>query len=152
MANSPPPSFNEGVTESPGENMRTVESLTIAPDVRERKPKGLAAQEFQTTIVGMLGHDLRQSLHVIQGTYSLLRSRLKEMPQEAWLDRGERAVTKLTEQLNCMVDAFTWLNAPMRLRSPPSDSGPCSGGFATKTKTPPFKGASISGWSQRMPM
>ncbi|MGY0569881.1 sensor histidine kinase [Bradyrhizobium sp. RDM12] len=86
--------------------MRTVESLTIAPDVRERKPKGLAAQEFQTTIVGMLGHDLRQSLHVIQGTYSLLRSRLKEMPQEAWLDRGERAVTKLTEQLNCMVDAF----------------------------------------------
>jgi two-component system phosphate regulon sensor histidine kinase PhoR len=28
------------------------------------------------------------------------------MPQQAWLDRGERAVTKLTEQLNCLVDAF----------------------------------------------
>jgi two-component system, OmpR family, phosphate regulon sensor histidine kinase PhoR len=53
-----------------------------------------------------MGHDLRQSLHVIQGTYALLRSRLQEMPQRAWLDRGERAATKLTEQLNCLVDAF----------------------------------------------
>ena len=53
-----------------------------------------------------MGHDLRQSLHVIQGTYALLRSRLQEMPQQAWLDRGERAATKLTEQLNCLVDAF----------------------------------------------
>jgi two-component system, OmpR family, phosphate regulon sensor histidine kinase PhoR len=86
--------------------MRTIESFIIAPNVRERKLKALVAQEFQTTIVGMLGHDLRQSLHVIQGTYSLLRSRLEEMPQQAWLDRGERAVSKLTEQLNCMVDAF----------------------------------------------
>ena len=54
----------------------------------------------------MLGHDLRQSLHVIQGTYTLLRSRLEEIPQQAWLDRGERAVTKLSEQLNCLMDAF----------------------------------------------
>ncbi len=86
--------------------MRTVESFVVAPNVQEPKMKGVVAQEFQTTIVGMLGHDLRQSLQVIQGTYSLLRSRLEEMPQQAWLDRGERAVTKLTEQLNCMVDAF----------------------------------------------
>lgn len=35
-----------------------------------------------------------------------LRSRLEEMPRQAWLDRGERAVTKLTEQLNYLVDAF----------------------------------------------
>ena len=86
--------------------MRTVESFVAGPNVQEPKLKGVVAQEFQTTIVGMLGHDLRQSLQVIQGTYSLLRSRLEEMPQQAWLDRGERAVTKLTEQLNCMVDAF----------------------------------------------
>ena len=86
--------------------MRTIESFVVAPSMRNRKLKDLVAQEFQTTIVGMLGHDLRQSLHVIQGTYSLLRSRLEEVPQQAWLDRGERAVTKLTEQLNCLVDAF----------------------------------------------
>jgi signal transduction histidine kinase len=26
--------------------------------------------------------------------------------QQEWLDRGERAVTKLTDELNCLVDAF----------------------------------------------
>src|SRR3984957_6699660 len=86
--------------------MRTIEGFAVAPSMQDRKLKTLVAQEFQTTIVGMLGHDLRQSLQVIQGTYSLLRSRLEEVPQQAWLDRGERAVTKLTEQLTCLVDAF----------------------------------------------
>ena len=86
--------------------MGTIESFVVARGMRNRKLKALAAQEFQTTIVGMLGHDLRQSLQVIQGTYALLRSRPEEMPQQAWLDRGERAVTKLTEQLDCLVDAF----------------------------------------------
>jgi two-component system, OmpR family, phosphate regulon sensor histidine kinase PhoR len=89
-----------------GENMRTIEGSAVVQNMQGRKLKTLVAQEFQTTIVGMLGHDLRQSLQVIQGTYALLRSRLEEMPQQAWLDRGERAVRKLTEQLNCLVDAF----------------------------------------------
>jgi two-component system, OmpR family, phosphate regulon sensor histidine kinase PhoR len=86
--------------------MRTIEGLAVAPNMRNRKPKTLVAQEFQTTIVGMLGHDLRQSLQVIQGTYALLRTSFEEMPQQAWLDRGERAAINLTEQLNCLVDAF----------------------------------------------
>ena len=86
--------------------MRAIKALATAPNMQDQKLKALVAQEFQTTIVGMMGHDLRQSLQVIQGTYALLRSRLGAMPQQAWLDRGERAVTKLTEQLNCLVDAF----------------------------------------------
>ncbi len=85
--------------------MRTSEGPAAAKK-QHRKPKARVAQDFQTTIVGMLGHDLRQSLQVIQGTYSLLRSRQEQMPPQAWLDRGERAVTKLTEQLDCLVDAF----------------------------------------------
>ena len=86
--------------------MRTMESLAVAPNMQDRKLTTLGAQEFHTTIVGMLGHELRQSLQVIQGTYALLRSRLEEMPQQPWLDRGEQAVAKLTEQLDCLVDAF----------------------------------------------
>jgi two-component system, OmpR family, phosphate regulon sensor histidine kinase PhoR len=86
--------------------MRTIEGVAVARNTGDQKLKTLVAQQFQTTIVGMLGHDLRQSLQVIRGTYALLRSRLEEMPQQAWLDRGERAVTKLTEQLDCLVDAF----------------------------------------------
>jgi two-component system, OmpR family, phosphate regulon sensor histidine kinase PhoR len=86
--------------------MRIVERFIVASNVEDRELKSLVAQEFQTTIVGMMGHDLRQSLQVIQATYVLLRSRLEEMPQQAWVDRGERAVTKLTEQLNSLMDAF----------------------------------------------
>ncbi|WGD55179.1 HAMP domain-containing sensor histidine kinase [Bradyrhizobium sp. CB1650] len=86
--------------------MKTIESFVVAPAGQGQKPEVVAAQEFQTTLVGMMGHDLRQSLHVIQGTYALLRSRAKDLPQQAWLDRGDRAVAKLTEQLNCLVDAF----------------------------------------------
>ena len=89
-----------------GTPMRAIEGFVVAPTRRDQKPKALAAQELQTTLVGMIGHDLRQSLHVIQGTYTLLRSRMDHSPQQAWLDRGERAVTKVTEQLNCLVDAF----------------------------------------------
>jgi len=84
--------------------MRIVEGLATAPS--DRKLRNLSAREFQTAIIGMLGHDLRQSLHVIQGTYALLRSHLEETRQQTWLDRGERAATKLTEQFNCLVDAF----------------------------------------------
>src|ERR1700735_1107852 len=114
--------------------MRTIESFVATPSMRDRRLKALVAQEFQTTIVGMLGHDLRQSLQVIQGTYSLLRSRLEEMPQQAWLDRGERAVTKLTEQRNCLVDAYYLAErASARWRFFLSNLGSCSGGFSTKT-------------------
>jgi signal transduction histidine kinase len=84
--------------------MTGIEGFIAAPS--NRGPKGLAAQEFQTTLVGMMGHDLRQSLQIIQGTYALLRSRPEILPEQAWLDRGERAVRKLAEQLDCMVDAF----------------------------------------------
>ena len=55
--------------------MRTIEGLGAAPKMQDRKPKTLVAQEFHTTIIGLLGQDLRQYLQVIQGTYALLRSR-----------------------------------------------------------------------------
>jgi two-component system phosphate regulon sensor histidine kinase PhoR len=104
--------------------MKTIEGFVVAPNMQDRKLKSLVAQEFQTTIVGMLGHDLRQSLHIIQGTYTLLRSRLEEMPQQVWLDRGERAVTKLTEQLNCLVDAFYLAERANALEVSPVGLGP----------------------------
>jgi two-component system phosphate regulon sensor histidine kinase PhoR len=84
--------------------MTGIDGFIAAPSNRE--PNGLAAQEFQTTLVGMMGHDLRQSLQIIQGTYALLRSRPEVLSEQRWLDRGERAVRKLAEQLDCLVDAF----------------------------------------------
>lgn len=104
--------------------MRTIEGSIVASTIKDRRLKSLASREFQTTLVGIMGHDLRQSLHVIQGTYSLLRSRPEDMRQQAWLDRGERAVTKLTEQLNCLVDAFCLAERANRLEVSSVGLGP----------------------------
>jgi two-component system phosphate regulon sensor histidine kinase PhoR len=104
--------------------MRTFEGFVAGPNLLDQRSKSVVAQEFQTTIVGMLGHDLRQSLQVIQGTYALLRSRFEQMPQQAWLDRGERAATKLTEQLNCLVDAFYLAERANALEISPVELGP----------------------------
>src|SRR4051794_25711630 len=112
--------------------MRTNESFAAAPNLLDQPAKSLIAQEFQTTIVGMLGHDLRQSLQVIQGTYALLRTRLEQMPQQAWLDRGERAATKLTEQLNCLVDAFYLAERTDALEVSPFGLGLWFGGLGPK--------------------
>src|ERR1700709_449782 len=106
-----------------GEKREKIESFGAKPNLLDQHSKNLAAQDFQTTIVGMLGHDLRQSLHVIMGTYALLRTRSEQMPQQAWLDRGERAATKLTEQLNCMVDAFYLAERANRLEISPVGLG-----------------------------
>ena len=92
--------------------MRTVGRSMVASSVEDRDLKSRVAQEFQTMIVGMMGHDLRQSLQVVQAIYALLRSHPEEIPQRAWLDRGERAVTNLTEQLNCLLDAFYLAESP----------------------------------------
>jgi len=75
MAISSRPAFDRSRSSmrQQGYTMRPIEGLAIAPNMQDRKPKTLAALEFQTTLVGIMGHDLRQSLHVIQGTYLLGR-------------------------------------------------------------------------------
>ncbi|QND70242.1 sensor histidine kinase [Tardiphaga robiniae] len=86
--------------------MPTSQGFVMGPRVQDMALKNAGARDFQTALIGMMGHDLRQSLQVIQGTYSMLRTQVDERPREAWLDRGERAVMKLTEQFNCLLDAF----------------------------------------------
>ncbi len=103
--------------------MRPAEGLAVTPR-QDHKPKAIAVREFQTTLVGIMGHDLRQSLQVIQGTYALLRTGREDMRHQAWLDRGERAVTKLTEQLNCLVDAYYLADRTNKLEVSSVELGP----------------------------
>ena len=64
------------------------------------------ANDFQAALIGMAGHDLRQPLQVIQSTYELLRNRIPGVSEQAWLDCGERAIGRLVEQLNRLLDAI----------------------------------------------
>jgi two-component system, OmpR family, phosphate regulon sensor histidine kinase PhoR len=63
------------------------------------------AGDFQAALLGMAGHDLRQPLQIIQGTYELLRTRACSLKEQAWLDRGERAIGSLREQLDRLLGA-----------------------------------------------
>ena len=75
-------------------------------DTRSRKRTSLANREFQTTLIGAMGHDLRQSLQVIAGAYHRLSSRPQDALDRAWAERGQRAIATLVEQFNCLLDAF----------------------------------------------
>ena len=63
------------------------------------------ASDFQAALLGMAGHDLRQPLQVIQGTYELLRTRASSVREQVWLERGERAIGSLREQLDRLLGA-----------------------------------------------
>ena len=62
--------------------------------------------EFQAVLLGMAGHDLRQPLQVIRGIYELLGTRARPKTEQVWLERGERAVSGLTEQLDRLLGAL----------------------------------------------
>jgi signal transduction histidine kinase len=54
----------------------------------------------------MVGHDLRQPLQVIQSTYDWLAHHLGPASGRAQLERGERAIVGLAEQLDRIVGAL----------------------------------------------
>ncbi len=64
------------------------------------------ASEFQAALLGMAGHDLRQPLQVILSAYEWLGSRIGAASDRARLERGERAIARLTEQLDRLVSAL----------------------------------------------
>lgn len=64
------------------------------------------ASDFQAALLGMAGHDLRQPLQVIQSAYEWLGNRVATTSEKARLERGERAIARLTEQLDRLVGAL----------------------------------------------
>jgi signal transduction histidine kinase len=64
------------------------------------------SSDFQAALLGMAGHDLRQPLQIIQSAYEWLGSRVAHTTEKARLKRGERAIAKLTEQLDRLVGAL----------------------------------------------
>src|SRR5262245_48403816 len=63
------------------------------------------AGDFQAALLGMASHDLRQPLQVIQSAYEWLAARVAAS-EKARLERGERAIATLTEQLDRLVGAL----------------------------------------------
>jgi signal transduction histidine kinase len=85
--------------------MRNVE-LRTAPRGYARAIDPQRESDLQAALVGMVGHDLRQPLQVIQSSYDILRNSVRSTSEQAWLDRGERAIRRLTGQLDRMLETM----------------------------------------------
>jgi two-component system, OmpR family, phosphate regulon sensor histidine kinase PhoR len=74
-------------------------------DIDLRATELQRASDFQAALLGMAGHDLRQPLQVIQSAYEWLGARVA-VSEKARVERGERAIARLTEQLDRLVGAL----------------------------------------------
>jgi two-component system phosphate regulon sensor histidine kinase PhoR len=80
--------------------------------------------DFQATLLGMAGHDLRQPLQVIQSAYEWLGSRVATISEKSRLERGERAIASLTEQLDRLVGALRLYEYTKRIEVSPVGLAP----------------------------
>jgi two-component system, OmpR family, phosphate regulon sensor histidine kinase PhoR len=72
----------------------------------KRRQELQRAKEFYALLLGMAGHDLRQPLQVIQNAYDWLGHQLGPTCERTQLERGERAIARLSEQLDRLVGAL----------------------------------------------
>ena len=75
--------------------------------------------DFQAALLGMAGHDLRQPLQIIQSAYEWLGSRVAHTSEKVRLARGERAIARLTEQLDRLVSALRLYEHTQRMEISP---------------------------------
>jgi two-component system, OmpR family, phosphate regulon sensor histidine kinase PhoR len=61
------------------------------------------SHDLPATLLGMAGHDLRQPLQVLQSTCEWLAAHIESPPDRVRLERAERAVGRITEQLDRLV-------------------------------------------------
>jgi signal transduction histidine kinase len=64
------------------------------------------ASEFNAVLLAMAAHDLRQPLQLILGAFSWLRQQCSTSREHEYIERGELAICRLTEQLDHLVDAL----------------------------------------------
>ena len=72
----------------------------------ERQYNLQRVSDFHAVLLGMAAHDLRQPLQVIQSTYEWLSGRFDDDVERMRLQRGERAVSRLGEQLDRLAAAL----------------------------------------------
>src|SRR4051794_4069718 len=92
-------------TDTRGVEMERTEQFAAWVNIQEGARRYVDAGDVRSTFAGFIGHDLRQFLHIINGSYERLRSKLDDPAQLIWLERGEHAAARLKEQLDSLVVA-----------------------------------------------
>jgi signal transduction histidine kinase len=80
--------------------------------------------DFHAVLLAMAGHDLRQHLQVILGTYGWLSRRVIGAPEHEQIERGQRAVAQMAEQLRQLISALRLHQETGRIERVPVRLGP----------------------------
>jgi len=87
------------------------------------------ASEFNAVLLAMAGHDLRQPLQVILDTFFLLGKSYRAGREREYIKRGELAIHRLTDQLDCLVDALRLHQRGMSIALSPVELAPLLDGL-----------------------
>ena len=80
--------------------------------------------DFHAVLLTMAGHDLRQHLQVILGTYGWLSGKFMGAPEHEQIERGQRAVAQMAEQLRQLISALRLHQETGRIERVPVRLGP----------------------------
>ena len=80
--------------------------------------------DFHAALLAMAGHDLRQHLQVILGTYGWLSGRITGGPEHEQIERGQHAVAQMAEQLRQLIGALRLHQETGRIELVPVRLGP----------------------------
>jgi two-component system, OmpR family, phosphate regulon sensor histidine kinase PhoR len=130
----------------------TIEGFIVAPTVQDRKLKTVVAQECRSILVGIMDTIPGRSLSLIQGTYTLLRSRVEDMPQQAQLDTGVGGLSRSLPNNLIVWGTFFWAERAKGLEVSSVRPGPIFWRLRHEAKMPLSEGASIFERFQRTPM
>jgi two-component system phosphate regulon sensor histidine kinase PhoR len=72
----------------------------------ERTMETLPFSDYGATLLAIAGHDLRQPLQVIKSAHELMGLGLRTQSELRWLQSGERAIVRLTAQLDQLLAAL----------------------------------------------
>src|SRR5580692_6603361 len=62
--------------------------------------------DFESLLLAIAGHDLRQPLQIIQSAHELLGCGVRTKSELRLLERGQIAINRLTEQLDQLIAAL----------------------------------------------
>ena len=64
-------------------------------------------KDFNSVLLAMAAHDMRQPLHSIMSSYWWLAARQSDERERTYLERGKQAVLELVSQLDALIDALS---------------------------------------------
>src|SRR5580693_503882 len=105
-------------------------TLSMTAKAKPHKPS-----EFESVLLAIAGHDLRQPLQVIQNVHDILGRGLRTASELRLLQYGQSAVERLRDQLDELLGALRLWESGKRVKLTSVRVEPCCSKLPTQTKS-----------------